>query len=134
MRDKNLIETFYTVFLRLVPETLSVLLDVPRLVSEFYSNWRSLKPFISLVIQYEDFIYLQIACKNRTSLFLRWVFLIPRFSFFMLEFWIKSKLFFKQKFFNLPLASTNFLWKPFFSLGVIIPEITVFVLGHSDLM
>lgn len=69
MRDKNLIETFYTIFLRLVPETLSVSLDVPRLVSEFYSNWLSLKPFISLVIRYEDFKYLQIASKNRISLF-----------------------------------------------------------------
>ena len=134
MRDKNLIETFYTIFLRLVPETLSVSLDVPRLVSEFYSNWLPLKPFISLVIRYEDFKYLQIACKNRISLFLRWIFLIPSFSFFMLEFWIKSKLFCKQKFFNLPLVSTTFLWKPFLSLGVIIPEITVFVLGHSDLI
>ena len=38
MRDKNLIETFYTVFLRIVQETLSVSLDVPRLASEFYSN------------------------------------------------------------------------------------------------
>ena len=62
-------ETFYTIFLRLVPETLPVSLDVPRLVSEFYSNWLSLKPFISLVIRYKILNTCKLPAKTEIPFF-----------------------------------------------------------------